>query len=672
MRVTAILLALLLAPMVVKAADARPKPPVWKSLAPFKDMDEFNEYRRRAQEAARANRQHWGTLRRDSAVPLLAQVPEDVPCDPAIEECGDSNQLDAVVVTGMRASANSSQASAVSITNNQEAGVDEGDIVKAWDRFLVVLMHGRLFSVDTAHSAGAMRLVDRIDAYRDRKEESWIDEVLISGDKLIVTGYSYESSSSSYSVFQIDRDGRLSFVARYFVESEDYYSAENYASRIVDGKLVVYAPFDLSEYSSNKNVPLPRIRRWTEAQGYGEWQTMFEISDVYRPIQPTYWPALHVLTFCDLESRAAKPCEARGVVGPWQRETYVTPDNYYLWLTNSPHQIDETTDREDCDPGVDTFRRRGHPSAVYRLSLSRHSLTAVHTEGWPRDQFGLQERDGDLWALLQRPTVVCRPDEDSESGFPMALAKVEKENFSARPESLDIMSYHRVPRVENPWGQQTRFSRNHVLYGSSEYYWNQKADVARSLTVVPLNSPRHARQFPLPHDVTRIELFGAHAVAFGDMPGNDLAVSSVSLGRKVAIVDTQVIPGATESEGRSHAFNARVESDGSGMFGLPTEDRSDRYRRYWHESSVDVQFFTAGADLKLDSARKLSGTPGSQRDSTTYQCEVSCYDWYGNARPIFFRGRIFALVGLELIEGELVNGFVTESARVNLAGTPVF
>ena len=62
--------------------------------------------------------------------------------------------------------------------------------------------------------AAGMRLVDRIDTYRDAKEESWIDEMLITGDKIIVTGYSYETSTSNYSVFQVDREGRLSFLDR--------------------------------------------------------------------------------------------------------------------------------------------------------------------------------------------------------------------------------------------------------------------------------------------------------------------------------------------------------------------------------------------------------------------------------------------------------------------------
>ena len=34
-------------------------------------------------------------------------------------------------------------------------------------------------------------------------------------------------------------------------------------------------------------------------------------------------------------------------------------------------------------------------------------------------------------------------------------------------------------------------------------------------------------------------------------------------------------------------------------------------------------------------------------------CAASCVDWYGNARPIFLRGRILALMGYELVEGAI-------------------
>lgn len=48
-------------------------------------------------------------------------------------------------------------------------------------------------------------------------------------------------------------------------------------------------------------------------------------------------------------------------------------------------------------------------------------------------------------------------------------------------------------------------------------------------------------------------------------------------------------------------------------------------------------------------------------------CEASCVDWYGNARPIFVDGRIFALLGYELVEGELRDGRMVERRRISFA-----
>jgi len=46
-------------------------------------------------------------------------------------------------------------------------------------------------------------------------------------------------------------------------------------------------------------------------------------------------------------------------------------------------------------------------------------------------------------------------------------------------------------------------------------------------------------------------------------------------------------------------------------------------------------------------------------------CVASCVDWYGNARPIFLRDRVFALLGYELVEGRLADGRITEIARAS-------
>jgi len=42
-------------------------------------------------------------------------------------------------------------------------------------------------------------------------------------------------------------------------------------------------------------------------------------------------------------------------------------------------------------------------------------------------------------------------------------------------------------------------------------------------------------------------------------------------------------------------------------------------------------------------------------------------DWYGNARPLFVRGRIIALLGYELVEGNRQGDSITEVRRVSFA-----
>jgi hypothetical protein len=42
-------------------------------------------------------------------------------------------------------------------------------------------------------------------------------------------------------------------------------------------------------------------------------------------------------------------------------------------------------------------------------------------------------------------------------------------------------------------------------------------------------------------------------------------------------------------------------------------------------------------------------------------------DWYGNSRPLFLRGRVFALMGYEIVEGRVQGGRIVEAHRVNFA-----
>ena len=47
---------------------------------------------------------------------------------------------------------------------------------------------------------------------------------------------------------------------------------------------------------------------------------------------------------------------------------------------------------------------------------------------------------------------------------------------------------------------------------------------------------------------------------------------------------------------------------------------------------------------------QISPTKHDGDEPPGYSCEVSCVDWYGNARPIFIEQMAYALMGTELVE----------------------
>ena len=129
-----------------------------------------------------------------------------------------------------------------SITNTQHAGVDEGGIVKLHGEHLVILRRGRLFTVRIGDNS--LKPVASIDAFAPGVNPSsdWYDEMLVSGNTVVVIGYSYGRGGTEVNLFDIDAAGDLDYRSTYHLRSNDYYSSRNYASRLIGSKLIFYTP----------------------------------------------------------------------------------------------------------------------------------------------------------------------------------------------------------------------------------------------------------------------------------------------------------------------------------------------------------------------------------------------------------------------------------------------
>ncbi|MBI4276408.1 beta-propeller domain-containing protein [Candidatus Uhrbacteria bacterium] len=562
-----------------------------------------------------------------------------------------------------------------SITNNQELGVDEGDIVKAYKGYLVVLRRGRLFTIKLEDQGKpVLTPVARINAYPDGlSAQGWYDEMLLHGNRIIVVGYNYSKGATEIELIAIDDAGALTHAATYFLDSNDYYSSRNYASRLVDGKLVFYMPYYLFRYgwyggAEKREVKLPAMRKWMSGDKTEE-QSILQKVDIYKPIQEDLTPALHTVVICDLAGDLA--CSAKGVLGPASRNFYVSPNAVYLWITESTpwHTVMIEESDMKCLGGPagtkcgDVRPKPHEPNAyAYRLDLRDGSATVLRADGGPIDQFSFKEADGFLNVLVRaegRGEAMWRSEVSQGA---LSLLRVPITAFTAEPTLVAKDAFTSLPTPEGS-GFQNRFVGDSVLYGGGGQWWWQAMGVETST----LYRKRFATTDPIqtvsvPHAIDRIEVMGDGAVVIGAAE-NALKFSSITLGDTPTRADTYALEKAAQGELRSHGFFYSPHTDGTGVLGLPIRKEHDPVASYIRDSA-SVLYLTVSAEKKFASLGTLDGK-SSDRDD---QCVASCVDWYGNARPIFYRGRTFALLGYELVEGAIADQKITEIQRADYLG----
>jgi hypothetical protein len=554
------------------------------------------------------------------------------------------------------------------ITNTQTIGVDEGGIVKQIGRFLIVLQDGRLFSVDTGADGGAMALADRVNVYYDKGTAAdWYDEMLVFGDRILVTAYSYRDEAFEISVFRMDADGTIRRDGRYLVSSNDYYSEENYAMRLVGDNLVIYTPYDLYSFDAAGKINWPSIRRADDTGKIIDRQPLFGARDIYRPLYGRDELVIHTVSVCPL--KGALSCRSVAMMGAGMREFYVSPDSAFLWVA-APY--DPAAGPIRCKGGGWAQRGGAESAALYRIPLDGAAPGALSVRGVPSDQFSLDSRDGRFRALLTQPQGGCAA---LDQPTPLALLDVPLTDFTAAYQRAGKGRYASVPPVAA--GQlENRFLGDWLIYGGREDWDSgppppsREARYEARIVAVPVSRPGAATTLSVPHNVIRIERAGGNALLTGYRDSRGLSLSQLDLGGNHArLAATKVLEGRFESEGRSHAFNAKVEADGSGLIGIPTRRQSWNAGRWvWDSGTSDLSFLTLAKGSGMAEAGELSLR--ASKPVPGYACEVSCVDWYGNSRPIFTGGRIFALMGTELVEGQMTSGRISEKARLNLTGTP--
>lgn len=528
---------------------------------------------------------------------------------------------------------------AESVTNTQTVGVDEGGIVKVHGDHLVILRRGRLFTVDIAGKEAKPTAF--LDAFAPQADPggAWYDEMLISGDTIVVIGYSYARGGTEIGLFDIDGKGRLAYRATYHLRSNDYYSARNYASRLIGSKLIFYTPLYLNFYGDPWGN-FPAVRKWRPQATPAEFKRIAGATRIYRSddtLDPTRGLALHSVITCDL-AKAEMECQATAVMGPRGRVFYVSADSVYVWVTDASFS-----------------------SSVFRIPLDGSAPTALKTAGAPIDQFSfLESDDRHLNVLLRSQGRGDGMWASEKSQGDMALLRVPLASFGNGRDSAPAATYRPLPQ---PGGYtvQNRFVGDFLLYGAGAG-WRPQATTAQNLYAVRWAGSEAAQTVPLAHSVDRIEAMGKDAVIVGTQ-GNDLYFSSLALGKEAVVVSLYTRKNAAQGETRSHGFFYKPQNADEGVVGLPIVGGGRPGYRQLHDESAAV-LFLKNQNLKLSELGDLQSRPGAGANDG---CRASCVDWYGNSRPLFLRNRVFALMGYELVEGRIVGGKIFEVRRSNFA-----
>jgi hypothetical protein len=540
-----------------------------------------------------------------------------------------------------------------SVTNVQHAGVDEGGIVKLHGNHLVVLRRGRLFTIDI--SGGGLRPVSSLDAFGPDidPDGTWYDELLVSDETVAVIGYSYERGGTEVGLFHIDRAGRLRYRATYQLRSDDYYSSRNYASRLIGNKLIFYAPLELSFDPEDPFESFPAMRKWHKGAEDEQFRRITPATRVYRPGQDLNEGdemALHTVTVCDL-ARSDMNCAATALVGPPGHVFYVSPGAVYVWAS-------DWSDGEESQSAS---------SMLYRMPLDGSGPSALRVSGSPVDQFSfLESEDGQLNVLVRSDAAGDGMWNAEVAEGDVALLRIPLWSFSDGGDTAPASSYRQLPKPQGDGDTfQNKFVGEYLLYGNGSGWGAPGGEKRASLYAVRWAGGEPA-SIPLEHGVDRIEALGADAVIVGADEEN-LHFTSVRLGDGVPrVAGRYTRREASQGEQRSHGFFYKPEGADSGMLGLPISTPGRPGFEHLFESSAAV-LFLRNESLKLTEIGELAARPETAADD---ECRASCVDWYGNARPLFLRGRVFALLGYEIVEGALEGGRFHETRRITYAPSP--
>lgn len=303
-------------------------------------------------------------------------------------------------------------------------------------------------------------------------------------------------------------------------------------------------------------------------------------------------------------------------------------------------------------------------SAIYRVPLDGSPVGAVKVPGWPLDQFSFKELEGELFVIGQQEVRADPSSCSHHREVNIFLARMPVSSFRNDVSQIPVHQVHNLARGDYDLNAN-RFIQENLLLAMTQ----DSSDISTQMLSVNIMRPEVIGQLEIDVDVTQIQPLGSNALLIGQDINESLIYATLNLSTPFFVIETLSGMSGQLTEDRSHAFFYRPDHLG-GIFGTPvTQEMKGRKRindvQYHLEDIVDMQFVRVNKDLGMFPLGALKG----DRVETWFnyqECDYSCTDWYGSARPIFWSNRIFALLKNELIEGRLSGDKMEEVERIDI------
>ncbi|ATQ75356.1 hypothetical protein CR152_13145 [Massilia violaceinigra] len=492
-------------------------------------------------------------------------------------------------------------------------------IVREHGRHLVLLRRGRLLTVDIGKDQ--LKLVAALDARAQGDEVQ--EEMAVADGTVALIGR--RPGGTGIALFDIDAAGRLRYRASYQLRAGLHGAAMQESVRQIGSKLVLYSALALDPLAADQLAALPALRGALAgadpaAAPFTRIAPANRIHVSEAPIDPDLGLVLHSVTVCDLAMRALR-CDASAVLGPPARAFHMAPEAVYVW--SAPHKDDAG-------------------ASLYRMPLNGGAPGAIRVSGAPHDPSAFHESADGHVNVLVGPAGAGQPSWRGQAGADdLALLRLPLTALSDGSESAAPSSYKQLPAFASQQ-LRSRYVGPWLLYGSA-------GDGGAPLYALRWDGTGAPQRLALAHPAEHIAPMGDDAVVTGQAQG-ELSLSSVRLRQQAALANTHVHALAEDSTAVRHGFHYTSQRPGQGMVGLPLVQTRQPQAAGEPDNVVSVLYLRNTA-LKLRELGTLKAQGGER----------------GDALPLFVQGRVFALMGDELVEGKLKNGRLREVRRIDLA-----